>query len=71
MDELAQPKYIHSGSLSQTTSHNNTYTFGNCPNQANAVAVLRDAETDKWSKDSPHRQEGVVFVHEAWPVVWQ
>ena len=71
MDELAQPKYIHSGSLSQTTSHNNRYTFGNCQNQPNAVAVLKDAETDKWSKDSPHRQEGVVFVHEAWPVVWQ
>ena len=71
MDELAQPKYIHSGSLSQTTSHNNKYTFGDCPNQPNAVAVLKDGETDKWSKDSPHRQEGVVFVHEAWPVVWQ
>ena len=71
MDELAQPEYIHSGSLSQTMYHNKTYTFENCLNQANAIAVLRDAETDKWSKDSPHRQEGVVFVHEAWPLVWQ
>ena len=71
MDELAQPEYIHSGSLSQTTSHNKTYTIGDCRNQPNAVAVLTDAKTDKWSKDSPHRQEGVVFVHKAWPVVWQ
>ena len=71
MDELAQPEYIHSGSLSQTMYHNKTYTFENCPNQPNAVAISRDTETDKWSKDSPHRQEGVVFVHEAWPVVWQ
>ena len=71
MDELARPEYIHSGSLSQTMYHNKTYTFENCLNQPNAVAVSRDAETNKWSKDSPHRQEGVVFVHEAWPVVWQ
>ena len=71
MDELAQPEYIHSGSLSQTMYHNKTYTFENCLNQPNAVAVSRDAETNKWSKDYPHRQEGVVFVHEAWPVVWQ